>query len=61
MALASTAQEAVWIQELVGELGNKPIKSITIYKDNQAAIQMTKNPQYHGRAKHTGIKYQRTN
>jgi hypothetical protein len=57
MALASAAQEAVWIQQLVGEIQDKPAKSITIYEDNQSSIQMAKNPQFHGRAKHIGIKY----
>ena len=27
------------------------------YEDNQSAISMAKNPQFHGRAKHIDIKY----
>ena len=28
-----------------------------IFKDNQSTISMAKNPQFHGRSKHTAIKY----
>ena len=28
-----------------------------VYEDNQAAINMTKNPNYYGRAKHVDIKH----
>ena len=31
--------------------------SITIYEDNQSAICMTKNPKFHGRAKHIDLRY----
>ena len=55
MALASAAQEAIWL--LVSDLQNKPATSVEINEHNQAAICMTKNPQFHGRAKHIGIKF----
>ena len=32
-------------------------KPITIYEENQPAIAMSKNPQFHGRSKHIDIKY----
>lgn len=57
MALSSAAQEAVWLRELMTELIRKPIKSTVIYEDNQSAICVAKNPQFHGRTKHIGIKY----
>ena len=57
MALASAAQEAIWLQHLVGDLGNKPVDPMVLYEDNQSAICMSKNPQFHGRAKHIGIKF----
>ena len=57
IALASTAQEAVWMRQLTTELGNLPETATVIYEDNQSAISMTKNPQYHGKAKHIAIKY----
>ena len=57
MALASAGQEAVWMRLLIAELCDNPVRAVTILEDNQAAIQMTRNPQFHGRTKHIGIKF----
>ena len=57
VALSSTAQESVWLKHLTTELGSPPKTPTTIFEDNQSAIAMTKNPQFHGRAKHIDIKY----
>ena len=57
MALACAAQEAVWLQQLISDLKNKPAGAIMIYEDNQSAIAMSENPQFHGRAKHVDIKF----
>ena len=58
MALSSAAQEAVWLRELTNDLKDGVLNSPTVvFEDNQAAIKMAKNPQYHGRAKHISIKY----
>ena len=57
MALANAAQEAIRMRQLTIELGNTPAKATTIYENNQVAISLTKNPQFHGQSKHIGIKY----
>ena len=57
IALSSAAQEAVWLRQLTAELESPPEMATTIFEDNQSAIAMTKNPQFHGRAKHIAIKY----
>ncbi len=57
MALSSAAQEAVWLRNLSADLKNDKIMPVVIYEDNQAAICITKNPQFHGRAKHFDIKF----
>lgn len=58
MALSNAAQEAVWLRELTNDLKDGALKSPTVvFEDNEAAIKMAKNPQYHGRAKHISIKY----
>ena len=57
MALACAAQEAVWLQQLISDLKNKPAGAIMIYENNQSAIAMSENPQFHGRAKHVDIKF----
>ena len=50
----SATQESVWLRRLTAELGSPP-KGLTI--DNQSAITMCKNPQFHGHSKHTDIKH----
>ena len=49
MALASAAQEAVWMQRLQNDFNEASVKSTLIYVDNQSTICIAKNPQYHGR------------
>ena len=57
VALAAAAQEAIWLQQLVSDILIEPIEETEIYEDNQSAICLAKNPQFHGRTKHIEIKY----
>ncbi|XP_067034756.1 uncharacterized protein [Acropora muricata] len=57
MALSSAVQEALWLKHLLVDLKVVTLTPMRVYEDNQAAINMTKNPSYHGRAKHVDIKY----
>ena len=52
MALASAAQEAMWLRQITTDLKNKPTGATVIFEDNQSAICIAKNPQFHGRSKH---------
>ena len=58
VALAGATQEAVWMRQLTADLNGEPAtKPTVVFEDNQAAIAMAKNPQFHGRSKHISIKY----
>ena len=57
VALSSAAQETVWLRKLISELKNPPECPTVILEDNQSAIAMAKNPQFHGRSKHIDIKH----
>ena len=57
VALAGAAQEAVWMSQLTAVLKNCPQEAAVLFEDNQSAISMTNNPQFHGRSKHVSIKY----
>ena len=57
IALASAVQEAIWIRQLSLDLKHQSSKATVIHEDNQSAIAIAKNPQFHGRAKHIEIKY----
>jgi hypothetical protein len=51
--------EAVWLQRLLLEL-NQPIYVIPMMEDNQAALHLAKNTEFHKRTKHIDIKYHYT-
>ena len=38
-------------------MGEHLTNPMTIFEDNQSTIAMTKNPQFHGKAKHIDIKF----
>ena len=59
MALANATQEAIWMRQLTADLNlkNTADKPIRLFEDNQSAICIAKNPQFHGRTKHIEIKY----
>jgi hypothetical protein len=54
--LADAAREAIWLHNLYRELGMEIRKPIMIYGDNQGALAIANNPQYHKRTKHFDIK-----
>ena len=45
IALASTAQESVWLQQLLADIKKEPPKKMVIFEDNQSAISIA---QFHG-------------
>ncbi len=57
--MSAAVQESVCLRQLISELTDSSlgINPVLIYEDNQAAIAMAKNPQFHGRAKHIEIKH----
>ncbi|KAJ8463851.1 hypothetical protein ONZ45_g17438 [Pleurotus djamor] len=57
MALSSAAREAIWLRNLLTELGFAPQAATTIYADNQAAISFAHNSGLHGRSKHIEIQH----
>ena len=56
IALAGASQETTWLKQLNTDLIGTS-DPITIFEDNQSAISIAKNPQFHGRVKHINIKY----
>ena len=52
MAAAEAAKQAIWIQELLGEVIGQASGKVVIKVDNKSAIALTKNPMFHGRSKH---------
>lgn len=46
MALASAAQEAVWMRQLLTDVKVNQTGLTLMFEDNQSAICMAKNPQF---------------
>ena len=57
MAGVAGGKEVNWLQNLLVEIGYKaPIPAI-LYTDNKSAIQVSKNPEHHGRMKHLNLHF----
>lgn len=57
IALSKAAKEATYIKALTEELSFYKQDNIPLYSDNSGAIQLAKNPTFHERSKHIGIRY----
>jgi len=59
MALTQAVKESLWLQGILSDLGAEghvpDVKSI--YADNQGAIALARNPEFHARTKHINIQY----
>ena len=59
MSLTMAAKEGILLNRLIAEIEVKkePLKPVVLFEDNQSAICMTENPQFHGRSKHIDVRY----
>jgi len=57
MAATAAPMQAMWLRNLLSELTKTKPKIVTLFVDNNSAIQLMKNPVFHGRSKHIDIKY----
>ncbi len=56
MASADATRQAIWLRLLLDDLG-EPQTTMTILNDNQACIQLSKNPVHHDRSKHIDMRH----
>ena len=56
MAATEVVKEAIWVKDLLGDLGVTQ-ENIAVFCDNQSAIFLAKNQTYHARTKHIDVKY----
>jgi len=54
-AMAHAAAEVTWLVSLLQELGVSNIKPVTLHCDNQSAIHIARNPNFHERTKHIEV------
>ena len=55
VAATHTAKEALWLRTMISELYGNIQGPMTLHSDNQSAIALTKDHQYHTRTKHIDI------
>lgn len=57
MAANAAACQGVWLNKLLIQIVGKKLEPVIIYIDNKSAIDLTKNPVFHGRSKHIDIRF----
>jgi hypothetical protein len=57
VAATYAAKEALWLRSLIYQLFGKALPAMTLFSDNQSAIALTKEHQYHARMKHIDVHY----
>lgn len=54
---SEAVQEAVWLRELLSDVGLQCKEPSILYVDNQSAIRLVKNPEFHRRTKHIEVRH----
>lgn len=57
MAATAAACQGIWLRKLLNEVTDKCTSPVVLYIDNRSAIDLAKNPVFHGRSKHIDIRY----
>ena len=57
VALAAGAREAIWLRKFLQELGYTQPEPTEILVDNQSAIKLAQNPEFHQRSKHIDVRF----
>ncbi|XP_074351548.1 secreted RxLR effector protein 161-like [Apium graveolens] len=57
MAATTVSCQGIWLRKLLGEITNCYVGHVVLYIDNKSAIDLAKNPVFHGRSKHIDIRY----
>jgi hypothetical protein len=57
MATSHATKEAIWLRQLMADVGCAQGEATTIMSDNQGSISLAKNPTHHSRTKHIDVQY----
>lgn len=57
MAATAAACQGVWLRNVLSLLTNENESPVVLYVDNKSAIDLAKNPVFHGRSKHIDIRF----
>ena len=57
ISMAAVANQAIWLNKVLADLGQIQNSSTELYCDNKSAIAIAQNPVQHGRTKHINVKF----
>ena len=57
MAATAAACQGIWLRNLLSQLSDMKQGPMTLYIDNKSAIDLARNPVFHGRSKHIDVRY----
>lgn len=57
VSAAAGACQAVWLRNVLEEIGCKQSKETVLFCDNSSTIKLSKNPVFHGRSKHIQVRF----
>ena len=57
MAATAAACQAIWLQRVLKQISDVKVGPVTLYIDNRSAVDLAKNPVFHGRSKHIDVRY----
>lgn len=57
MAASNAVKELIWLRSFMNELLPDKIKCVSFLMDNQSAIRLIKNPEFHKRSKHIDVRF----
>lgn len=57
LSIGDSVKDLLWLRGLLSEIGFQQEGPTTVFNDNQSAIKLVKNPEFHQRTKHIKVKY----
>ena len=57
ISMVAAANQAIWLNKVLADLGQIQNSSTELYCDNKSAIAIAQNPVQHGRTKHINVKF----
>lgn len=57
--MSEALKELLWLRSLLKSLGLEQEEETELKVDNQATIALSKNPEFHKRSKHIGVRFHR--
>ena len=57
MAASQSTKEAIWLRQLMADVGCVQERATMIMCDNQGCIALAKNPKYHSRTEHIDVQH----